>query len=341
MGCANYTITFNCVQAETINVVYIVLNANEYANQTVNIRQRWSDGTTDSFDFNRSVLLESDTVGVRGVSIFDTVTGLESSGAIPVEGSTVTLDLLEDDSFSFDTSKHSFKYLVSNTQYDEDDLDTLIPLLNTTATITNPTDGTYRSTFTYTNPSDDDYLYIVWDLRYSNQQTLYFDASSETTACCSGVSGTYYLDATSFDLASMIYTDADLITEAVDGYYADNQSSGGSYREVETVGSDKQLNGNTVCASCASNSYEFDIDPIQYDSPDSSNCSTATFSSSLYKSDSYPFLQRGDVMYTDAALTTAYNGNNKWIAIRKPGFPTIIYAKIDGSGNVLTLYLCF
>jgi hypothetical protein len=338
MGCANYTITFNCVEAETINVVYIVLNAPEYGGgsaKTATIRQNWSDGTTDSPSFQRTILMEED-----GISAFETVNGQESSGAIPVEASTVTLDLLEDDSFEFNTGKHSFKYLVSNTEYTEANINTLIPLLNTTATITNPSDGTYRSTFTYNNLSDEDYLYIVWDLRYSNQRTLYFGAASDSTACCSGISGTYYLNGTTFGSATMIYTDADLLIEAADGYYANSQS-GGSYREIETVGSEKQLNGNTVCASCASNSYEFEIDPTQIDNLDSEDCSTVTFTSSLYKSDSYPLLQRNDVMYTDAALTTAYNGNNKWIAIRKPGFTQIYFAQIDGSGNVLYLYICF
>jgi len=337
MGCANYTITFNCVEAETINVVYIVLNAPQYGSgsvKTATIRQNWSDGTTDSPSFQRAILMEQD-----GISAFETVSGQESSGAIPFEGSTVTLSLLEEDSFEFDTGKHSFKYLVSNTEYTEANINTLIPLLNTTATITNPSDGTYRSTFTYNNSSDEDYLYIVWDLRYSNQQTLYFDASSDSTACCSGVSGTYYLNGTSFGSATMIYTDADLLIEAADGYYANSQS-GGSYKEIETVGSNKTLTTIATCLSCASNSYEFDIDPTQLDRASSDACGDSVFTSSLYKDDSFTFLQRGDVLYTDSALTTLYNGNNKWIAIRKPGFTRVKFAQVDSSGNVLSLYIC-
>lgn len=337
MGCANYTITFNCVEAETINVVYIVLNAPEYGigtKRTATIRQRWSDGTTTSPDFQRAVLMQSD-----GVARFDVVTGQESSGAIPIDGSTVTLDLLEDDSFDFDVSKHSFKYLVSNTQYTEADLDTLIPLLTTTATITNPSDGTYRSTFTYSNPTDVDYLYIVWDLRYSNQQTLYYDASSESTACCSGVSGTYYLNGTSFSSATMIYTDADLITEAADGYYANSQI-GGSYRYLDTPVTDKILNPFALCPSCASSSYEFQGDLVQYDNGlDACDNSGAT-TSSLYKSDSFPYLQNGDIMYTDAALTTPYNGNDKWISLQKPGFTSWKAVRINGSGQITFIYNC-
>lgn len=334
MGCANYTITFNCVEAETINVVYIVLNANEYSNQTVSIRQRWSDGTTDSDDFNRAVLLESNTVGIRGVSVFDTVLGQESSGAIPADGATVTLDLLEDDSFEFDTAKHSFKYLVSNTQYDEDDLDTLIPLLNTTATITNPSDGLYRSNFTYSNPSNYDYLYIVWDLRYSNQQTLYYDATSESTACCSGTSGTYYLDGTTFGSSTMIYTDADLITKASNGFYSNSQS-GGSYRELNT-----SLNGIIVCPSCSNNSYEFRGDLVKYDLSSDACDNSGSTTSSLYKSDSYPFLQKGDILYTDSALTTTYNGNNQWISLQKPGFTSWDSVNVNASGEILFIYKC-
>ena len=56
--------------------------------KTATIRQNWSDGTTDSPSFQRAILMEQD-----GISAFETVNGQESSGAIPVEGSTVTLDL--------------------------------------------------------------------------------------------------------------------------------------------------------------------------------------------------------------------------------------------------------
>jgi hypothetical protein len=137
----------------------------------------------------------------------------------------------------------------------------------------------------------------------------------------------------------MIYTDADLLIEAADGYYANSQS-GGSYKEIETVGSNKTLTTIATCLSCASNSYEFDIDPTQLDMASSDACGDSIFTSSLYKDDSFAFLQTGDVLYTDSALTTLYNGNNKWIAIRKPGFTRVRFALVDSSGNVLSLYIC-
>ena len=88
------------------------------------------------------------------------------------------------ETFVFDPLADKFKYLVSNTNYNEADVNTLIPLLNNATPITNVSGNTYQSSFTYTNASNDDYLYLVWDYRVATAIELCYDATSSSNSCC-------------------------------------------------------------------------------------------------------------------------------------------------------------
>ena len=65
MGCANYTVTFNCVTAESLNIVYVVLNSPIYSSvNAVNaeglaatIRQSWSNDDFVSPEFTREIIM--------------------------------------------------------------------------------------------------------------------------------------------------------------------------------------------------------------------------------------------------------------------------------------------
>ena len=83
--------------------------------------------------------------------------------------------------FEFVLGQDKFKYLVSNTNYNEADLATLLPLLNTAS----PTTGSfpeYQASFTYSNQAS--YIYLVWDLREPTPLQFCYDVASPTEACC-------------------------------------------------------------------------------------------------------------------------------------------------------------
>ncbi len=349
MGCANYTVTFNCVESESLNVVYIVLNAPFYSSANpvlteglaATIRQRWTNSDYTSPEFVREIIMSSD-----GNPFFRKETGVESENSIPAEGAIVTFGIV-DDSFSFNTQKHLFKYLVSNTEYTSSDIDTLLPLLNTASPISSPVNGLHQATFEYTNPSDDDYLYLVWDLRYSQQVTLDYDASSASTACCSGVSGTYYLDGPNLIQATMIYDNASLITESADGFYNDGASEGGFYRELDTVSSVKTLLTRTKCDGCGPGPVLYDTfvgNTTQYDKI-SDACGNKDTTLTIYRAERPTIIPIfGDVFYTTTALTpgTEYNGNNKWIPLKYANSESAAWyaVKIDGNGVVQAVEAC-
>tara|TARA_R100000935_G_scaffold27742_3_gene47984 strand:+ start:4020 stop:8858 length:4839 start_codon:yes stop_codon:yes gene_type:complete len=178
---ATYSVTIGCPSTENLTVKRIVINESGDASLTSSIRYRWSDGVTTSPFQSDNIILEED-----GTSLFASQTGPASFGTIPTSGSTVTMQNLQPsgDTFIFDPLSDKFKYLVSNVNYNEADINTLIPLLNTATPITLTGLNTYSAPFTYSNAANNDYLYLVWDYRVSTAIELCYDASSSTSSCC-------------------------------------------------------------------------------------------------------------------------------------------------------------
>ncbi len=177
---ATYVFISNCVVADPITVIRIVLNSPSNEGQTIHNNYKWSlDSYTSptNIDF---VTLESD-----GISLYDSDTAQPSTGVIPAIGSTISIqsEKYSTDTFEFDPLSNSFKYLVSNTLYTEGDINTLRVLLNEATPIVNPVTGKYESSFVYDNPSGYQYLYLVWDLTNAYSLNLCYDATSPTDAC--------------------------------------------------------------------------------------------------------------------------------------------------------------
>ena len=76
-------------------------------------------------------------------------------------------------------------YLISDVNYQESDINILIPLLNNITPIqTFPTSGGYFAQFIYANPSNEKYLYLVWDLRTTGLESFCYDVTIPQDACC-------------------------------------------------------------------------------------------------------------------------------------------------------------
>jgi hypothetical protein len=157
-----------------------VVNFEGDVSLTTTTRYRWSLGTDLSPYNTNSIILEND-----GVSLFKSQTGDSSFGTIPAEGSTITMESRQENgqNYFFNSATDKFKYLVSNTNYNEANLNTLLPLLNTSTPITG-SGSNYQSSFVYSNVAEDDYLYMVWDLRESTSISLCYDETSTIDVCC-------------------------------------------------------------------------------------------------------------------------------------------------------------
>ena len=177
---ATYEMTFGCPQGEQLTVTQILVNFEGEATLTTTTRYKWElAGNSSPYNTN-SVVFEDD-----GISLFESQTNQESFGSIPAEGATVVMQSRQaaGQSFSFDPTKDEFKYLVSNVQYTEATINTLLPLLNTATPITGGPLN-YEASFTYNNPSNNDYLYLVWDFRSPTAIELCYDQTSSVDVCC-------------------------------------------------------------------------------------------------------------------------------------------------------------
>jgi len=177
---ATYEMTFGCPQGEQLTVTQILVNFEGEATLTTTTRYKWElAGNSSPYNTN-SVVFEDD-----GISLFESQTNQESFGSIPAEGATVVMQSRQaaGQSFSFDPTKDKFKYLVSNVQYTEATINTLLPLLNTATPITGGPLN-YEASFTYNNPSNNDYLYLVWDFRSPTAIELCYDQTNPIDACC-------------------------------------------------------------------------------------------------------------------------------------------------------------
>jgi hypothetical protein len=155
---ATYELDFGCVQAQQLTVIRIVKNTDQMESKTIHHEYFWESGGYTSPSTNDAV-----TFGTGPVSLYRSFTSYESFGGVPEEGATVTMRYkkLTGDLAEWDNDK--FKYLVSNTLYEEEDINTLSPLLQEATPIYNPATDVYEASFTYANPSDHQYLYLVWD----------------------------------------------------------------------------------------------------------------------------------------------------------------------------------
>ena len=215
---ASYNIEVGCVEAEELTVIRMVTNETSLEGQTIHHDYTWSEsghiGVTQS-DF--LVLLNS------GLSLSKSKTGLESTGSIPIEGASILMRSIKQESDTASFQRGSFKYLVSDTLYT--DISLLNPLLINSTSVFNSTTETYDTSFVYQNPNNYQYLYLVWEYKVpSISLNLCFSSVSESELCCGSANPVtvWVEDGETFNTAINLYADESLTTLATDGWYSDD-----------------------------------------------------------------------------------------------------------------------
>jgi len=177
---ATYTLLVNCPVEPEITVVSVVINSPYYAGQTVHNSYNWS---LDSY--TSPTATDFITMNQNGVSLYNANTGMSSNGVIPAIGSTVKMISNKQTGDTITGGITNFKYLVSDTLYTENDINSLKPELSTATPLLNPSVGNYESSFVYNNPDVLQYLYLVWDYTISAEMDEAFAYGGESilTAC--------------------------------------------------------------------------------------------------------------------------------------------------------------
>jgi len=210
----------NCCEAEPLSIVEVVITNNSEAGQTIHTQYRYTDGAFVGPLLSNLVLFQSGT-GTPLVSRYNITAGYVGSGGFPTQGSTMRLSTnkIVPDTYDFDIAQDKFKYLRSNTLHPNTDVGIQAMLAaSSTATPNSGASPLFYADFTVPASTSGIYLYLIWDLRDSILDELCF-AATAIDACCDCTPGNYYLNAT-FANSTSIFTDANMTTFAVNGFYS-------------------------------------------------------------------------------------------------------------------------
>lgn len=182
-GKAVVQISVGCPSPTVITIVEITLNNTDDAAELIHNEYRYIDAPFISPLASRQIQMVSGT-GAVVISEYVTTLGAQGLGAIPTNGSTVRMqsEKRDADTFDFDPSQNNFRYLRTNTLYENNQTD--IANLLSAANIASPIiggDGSFRSEFTM--PGTGQYLYMIWDYRKSTEVELCFNSTNERSAC--------------------------------------------------------------------------------------------------------------------------------------------------------------
>jgi len=239
------SINVQCPTAQTIDVIQVVVTNEWESGETMHTEYYYEDGTYVSPTTFAGVTFATGTDRPL-VTRYNRVSGPKGSAAIPTDNSTVTIGAHKwaTDSYIWNPTNDLFRYLRSNTLYDNNSADilSLISASSIPTPVTSPLP--FASYSEFNSGSTGDYLYLIWDLRNASDLFLCYSATSAEDVCCNCPSSTgYVVDGSSLGSSTSIYTDASLSTFAADGYYSD----GSIVRELISG----ILQPQQTCPSCA------------------------------------------------------------------------------------------
>jgi hypothetical protein len=174
-----------CPDATQLTLVEVVLTNNFEAGQTIHTEYNYTNAPYISPVQSNLVTFVSGSLNPL-VSRFNEVTGAQGTAGIPIDGNTMTIatNKIGSDTFNFDSTTDSFKYLRTNTYYGNNPVDiaALLALVSTASPLMGG--GAYN----YANfnvGSADQYLYLVWDFRTPTPVELCYSNKDLEEVCCS------------------------------------------------------------------------------------------------------------------------------------------------------------
>ena len=182
-------VTVNCPLAAVLTLYNIAITSNNEGGEFIHNEYRWQDGTFTS-PLHSNLVEFSTGTNQPLVSQYSSVFGPQGAGIIPADAAVITLfsNKLNTDDFVFNTTYNKFKYLRSNTLYQNNSIDIqalLAASTEATPIITTGAPDVYSANFTMPNVGNK--LYLIWDYRKSTELSLCYSNLNITDACCSCV----------------------------------------------------------------------------------------------------------------------------------------------------------
>lgn len=173
----------SCVEATPLTVVEVVITNDYEAGKNIHAEYRYSIGTYNS-PLQSSLVTFGTQLSNFVISRYNIVTGFVGTGAFPQESSTMYLisNQFNSDTFVFNPASNNFRYLMSNTFYNNSVIDITLLLAASSIATTNTTSTNYNDA-TFIVPPIQQYLYLIWDLRDSVETSLCFGTSGLDVCC--------------------------------------------------------------------------------------------------------------------------------------------------------------
>lgn len=187
LGNASVSMIEKCPNALDMTVVQVCLTSNYDEGQFIHNEYRYFEGPYTS-PLQSTIVNFTSSNKSPNVSQFNSITGKQGTGAFPADLSNVRLfcNKIGFDDFVFNLDTNNFRYLRTNTIYENNDID--INLLLSAANTAEPiissgAPNTYYADFIM--PSNDDkFLYLIYDYRGVFEVPLCYSTVGGFDACC-------------------------------------------------------------------------------------------------------------------------------------------------------------
>lgn len=185
-GNALVELTVGCVKGKILNVVSICLTNDYQSGQFIHNEYKYSISGIDKPVQSSLVEFASGT-STPLVSQYSMSSGALGLSQYPVPSSDVRMycNKFAFDNFVFDPLVHKFRYLRTNTLYNNNPID--IQALIAASSTASPIDissapNTYYADFVM--PLSGDYLYMIWDYRDVTESSLCYSNTDINDSCC-------------------------------------------------------------------------------------------------------------------------------------------------------------
>jgi hypothetical protein len=183
-----------CPIADTITIVPIAITSASDQGDLIHNGYGYSDATvtpTYQSPYQSSQVQfispsQQQYVSANLVSQFGpTYTAQQGSGSSPIDGSTVQIISSKTfgDTFDFDPATNGFRYLRTATEYQNNAADIATLLSSSIATSNLGSAPIFYGEFSMPSGNDDDFLYLIWDYRDTNEIKLCY-STDVSEACC-------------------------------------------------------------------------------------------------------------------------------------------------------------
>lgn len=192
-GCDNTPIIQPFIQSAqlplTIDVFGIGSTADANINLNTNSSYTFTNSAVGNIDFNNQKIIQNNQPFLDNV--FEDIEGYQ---AVPKSGDTVTLKAPQTGALnrkSFDpTMGTKMYYLVSNTRYNQSQVDNLLNDSSTVEVTPTLSGGNFEGGFTFNRASNEKYLYLVYDYRSKQTSGNRFIVSAATNNVAGTFNGT-------------------------------------------------------------------------------------------------------------------------------------------------------